>query len=1092
MSIIFRKPITALLGFALLLTSASFSQSGALDLYKEAAKGLNLRAIGPALMGGRIADIAVNPHDKSNWYVAAGSGGVWKTINSGITWKPVFEDQASFSIGCVAIDPTSPSVVWVGTGENVSGRHVGWGDGVYKSLDGGQTWRHMGLKKSEHIGKILIDPRNSDVVLVAAEGPLWSSGGDRGLYKTTDGGATWNLVLKIDDNTGVTDVEFDPSNPDVVYAAAYQRRRHTWSLLAGGPQSGIYKSTDNGETWRQVKTGLPQGDMGKIGLAVTPANPQLVYATIEAGEKEKGFYRSVDQGESWEKRNTYISGGTGPHYYQELEASPVDPGLVYQMDVFLHVTRDGGKTIDYLGTGREKHSDNHALWIDPDNGQHLIAGTDGGLYESFDEGTTWRHFENLPISQFYKLSLDNAEPFYNIVAGAQDLGTLIGPSRTMNTEGVRNQDWYVPLGADGYDCAFDPTDPDIVYMEIQEGMLYRLDRATEETLLIQPQPAPGEAPERFNWDSPVLISPHDPKTIYYGSQRVWRSNDRGDSWTAVSGDLTTNRVRFELKMFENVPSVDALHDTGAMSKYATLTSISESPVKKGLLYTGSDDGLLHVSEDGGQSWRRAPGLPKVPALSFINDVEASAHNPNTVFVAADAHKLGDFTTYLFMSNDAGRSWQSIQGDLPANTTVWVIKQDPVEPNLLFIGTEYGLYFSPNKGVNWIGLGAGVPTIPFQDIELHPRDNDLVGATFGRGIYVLDDYSSLREVSQVANSGTNALFGVRDAWWYVPSVPSQAKGMPTAGSSAFKSPNPPHGALLTYYLGDLPRTGRQKREESEKRLSAQGADIPFPGWETLNSESLESEPGALLLISDAAGQAVRWLSVPASKGVHRVNWDLRMPAPDPVDLSQPDFVPPWAEAPQGPLVMPGTYSAQLYLVENGQLNPQGNPRSFLVKPTPQAKADINYELLASFTRQTADLARRVGAAGTKLGEAREQLRYMETALLQTSSLKPELFGQLKTLKSKLSGLRETLYGDPARAAKNESVAPAAATRIWSVISGHWGTTQLPTETQQQSIARAEQEYDQFLKAFAGFENELAAFQAALVKAGAPYTPGRKIE
>ncbi len=1091
MPAIIRNALT-LVCLTLLLNYFSHAQQGALDLYREAAKGLALRPVGPALMGGRIADIAVNPADKSNWYVAAGSGGVWKTTNSGITWKPVFEDQASFSIGCVAIDPANPSVVWVGTGENVSGRHVGWGDGIYKSLDGGQTWQRMGLEKSEHIGKILIDPRNSEVVYVAAEGPLWSSGGERGLYKTTDGGATWNLALKIDADTGVTDVEFDPSNPDAIYAAAYQRRRHTWSLLAGGPKSGIYKSTDQGETWRQVKTGLPTGDMGKIGLAVTPANPQLVYATIEAGDKEKGFYRSANRGESWEKRNSYISGGTGPHYYQELEASPVSPDLVYQMDVFLHVTRDGGNTFDYLGTGREKHSDNHALWIDPDNGQHLIAGTDGGLYESFDEGVTWRHFENLPISQFYKLSLDNAEPFYNIVAGAQDLGTLIGPSRTTNTEGVRNQDWYVPLGADGYDCAFDPTDPNIVYMEIQEGMLYRLDRRTEETLLIRPQPAPGEAPERFNWDSPVLVSPHNPKTIYYGSQRVWRSNDQGNSWTPISSDLTTNRVRYELKMFANVPSVDALHDTGAMSKYATLTSISESPVKKGLLYTGSDDGLIHVSEDGGQSWRRAQGLPRVPELSFINDVEASAHNPTTVFVAADAHKLGDFSTYLYMSNDAGKSWQAIRGDLPANTTVWVIKQDPVEENLLFIGTEYGIYFSPNKGVNWIKLGAGVPTIPFQDLELHPRDTDLVGATFGRGIYVLDDYSALREVSRAAQSGSNALFGVRDAWWYVPNVPSQAKGMPTAGSSSFKTPNPPHGALLTYYIGELPQTDRQKREEREKGLYAQEVDIPFPGWEILKAELQDAEPVVLLLISDAAGQAVRWLKGDASRGVHRANWDLRLPAPDPVDLAQPAFMPPWVEAPQGPLAAPGTYRAQLYLVENGQLRAQGNPQSFQVKPTPRVKADINYEQLATFTRQTADLARSVGAAGGKLGEAQEKLRHMEAALLQAYSLDPELFAQLKTLKNKLSELREGLYGDPVRSAKNESTAPAAATRIWSVISGHWGTTQLPTATQQQDIALAGREFDQFLEAYAGYADELAGFETALIKAGAPYTPGRKIE
>ncbi len=483
------------------------AQSEPEEALANAVSGLELRSIGPALMGGRIADIAVNPDDRSTWYVAVGSGGLWKTTNSGTTWQPVFDNQPSYSIGTVTIDPNNPEVVWVGTGENISGRHVGWGDGVYRSGDGGKSWEKMGLGKSEHIGKILVDPRNSDVVFVAAEGPLWSSGGDRGLYKTTNGGKTWTLVLEIDENTGATDVEFDPSDPDVLYAAAYQRRRHTWSLLAGGPESGIYKSTDNGDSWRRVKKGLPKGDMGKIGLAVTPADPGIVYATIEANNKEKGFYRSTDKGESWEKRNGYTSGGTGPHYYQEIEASTTNPDLVYQMDVFLHVTRDGGQRFDYLGNGREKHSDNHALWIDPDNGKHLICGTDAGLYETFDEGTTWRHFPNLPVSQFYKLGLDNAEPFYNIVGGAQDLGTLIGPSRTMNVEGVRNRDWYVPLGADGYDTAFDPEDPNIVYMEIQQGLLHRHDRRSEEVLNIQPQPEPNDPPERWNWDSPILISP---------------------------------------------------------------------------------------------------------------------------------------------------------------------------------------------------------------------------------------------------------------------------------------------------------------------------------------------------------------------------------------------------------------------------------------------------------------------------------------------------------------------------------------------------------------------------------------------------------
>jgi photosystem II stability/assembly factor-like uncharacterized protein len=1067
-----------------------FAQKDQNKAITEAVSGLSLREIGPALMGGRIADIAVSPTDPSTWFVAVGSGNVWKTTNSGITWTPVFDHQASYSIGTVAIDPNNPDVVWVGTGENVSGRHVGWGDGVYKSVDGGKTWTNMGLPKSEHIGKILIDPRNSDVVLVAAEGPLWSSGGDRGVYKTNDGGKSWKKVLEIDENTGATDLEFDPSNPDVVYAAAYQRRRHTWALLAGGPQSGIYKSTDNGNTWQQVKKGLPTGDMGKIGLAVTPANPELVYATIEANNAEKGFYRSTDKGESWEKRNSYTSGGTGPHYYQEIEVSPQNPDLIYQMDVFLHVSRDGGKTFDYLTTGREKHSDNHAMWIDPNNGNHLLAGTDAGLYETFDEGATWRHFPNLPISQFYKLGLDNAEPFYNIVGGAQDLGTLIGPSRTMNVEGVRNKDWYVPLGADGYESQFDPKDPNIAYMEYQQGVLYRLDRRSEEVINIQPQAGPNDPPERWNWDSPILISPHNNKRLYFGSQRLWKSEDQGNSWTPVSGDLTTNTNRYELDFMGKVWSADALYDNGAMSKYATLTSISESPLVEGLLYTGSDDGLIHISEDGGQNWRKSGALGKVPARSFINDVEASSHDENTVFAVVDAHKFGDYSPYLFMSTDRGRTWQSISGDLPDGTIVWVIKQDHKDENLLFIGTEYGLYFSYNKGKNWVKLKAGAPTIPFRDIELHQRDDDVVGATFGRGFYVLDDYSPLRSISAAVKTEANTLFSVRDAWWYVPSVPMQAKGMPTLGSTYYVGENPPFGAVFTYYLNDLPQTAKAQRQETEKELQKNNASIPFPGWEKLREESNEEKPQVLFLIKDESGNPVRWIQGVAKKGLHRVNWDLKLPAPDPIRLSKPAFQPPWAGDPEGPLAAPGNYMVELFIEHNGSLTSQGKPQPFTVKPVPNAPAGTDFNAVARFQEETSSLMREINSAGRKISEAREHLRFIEAALKQTPKATAKHFTEWNDLQKELSALQMRLWGDPIRQRFDESTVPSISGRVGNVAYGHWDTRQMPTATHRANIRIAKEDFTQFQADLRSYWQRLEAFEAELEAAGAPYTPGRK--
>jgi photosystem II stability/assembly factor-like uncharacterized protein len=950
----------------------------------------------------------------------------------------------------------------------------------------------MGLPKSEHVGKIIIDPRNSDVVFVAAEGPLWSSGGDRGLYKTTDGGKTWKVTLNIDENTGVTDVEFDPSNPDVLYAAAYQRRRKTWALMAGGPNSGIYKSTDNGTTWNKMKTGLPSGDMGKIGLAVTAADPQLVYATIEADTKEKGFYRSTDKGESWKKQSSYTSGGTGPHYYQEIEASPQNPDLIYQMDVFIHVSRDAGKKFDYLGTGREKHSDNHALWIDPKNGEHLIAGTDGGLYETFDEGTTWRHFPNLPIAQFYKLALDNAEPFYNIVGGAQDLGTLIGPSQTMNTEGIRNQDWYVPLGADGYDNAVDPEDDNIVYMEIQQGTLNRYDKRTQQTLNIQPQPAPNDPPERWNWDSPILISPHNAARLYFGSQRVWRSNDKGDSWDAISEDLTTNVNRYELEMTDRVWSVDDLYDNGAMSKYATLTSIAESPLTEGLLYTGSDDGLIHVSTDGGQNWQKSGVLPKVPKQSFITDIEASHHNANAVFAAADAHKLGDYSPYLFMSTDNGKSWKSIVGDLPETTIVWVIKQDYVDANLLFIGTEYGIYFSTNKGTNWIQLKSGVPTIPFRDIELHERDNDLVGASFGRGFYVLDDYSPLRNISTSIATDTNTLFPVRDAWWYIPNVPMQAKGMPTLGSTSFATANPEFGATFTYYLDSIPKTLKEERQKAEKVIRKKNENVPFPGWEQLQEEDDETKPQALLLVSDESGKPVRWLKAATKKGMHRTNWDLRFDPPNPIDLSTGGFQAPWASDPTGSLVAPGKYSVALYLLEKGELTAQGNKQDFTVKPTPNISKNIDFKAVADFQQKTAELSREISVAGKEMGEASNSIRYMNEALTKTPQASPELFKRLNELEKELKSLQRKLMGDRTRGELNESTSPSIASRVGSVKYGHWDTTQMPTKTYRDNLTIAESNFAELRGELVQYFADLDKFGEALQTAGAPWTPGRKMK
>ncbi len=730
----------------------------------------------------------------------------------------------------MTIDPSNPHVIWVGTGENVGGRHVGFGDGVYRSRDAGASWENLGLKDSQHVSKILVHPKNPDVVWVAAQGPLWSKGGDRGLFKTTDGGKTWTKVLGAGEWTGVTDVALDPRNPDVLYAATWQRQRTVAAYMGGGPESGLHRSTDGGATWEKLKKGLPEGPLGKIGLAVSPQNPDVLYAAIETNRRTGAVYRSTDRGSSWEKRSETVSGATGPHYYQELYASPHAEGRIYLVDVRMQVSDDGGKTFRRMDE-KDKHSDNHAIAFRQDDPDYLLVGTDGGIYESLDLAKTWRFMANLPVTQFYKVALDDASPFYTVYGGTQDNSTQGGPSRTDSSNGIRNADWFITLFADGHQPATEPGNPDILYSEWQQGNLVRVDRTTGERVYIQPQPEPGDPVERFNWDAPILVSPHSPKRIYYASQRVWRSDDRGDGWRAVSGDLTRNQDRMTLPFMGRQWSWDSPWDMTAMSTFNTITSLAESPKAEGLLYAGTDDGLLQVSEDGGKSWRKVEvgSLPGVPASAFVNDIKADLHDAGTVYVALDDHKSGDFRPYLLKSTDRGRTWRSIAGDLPARHLVWRVVQDHVKPDLLFAGTEFGIFFTTDGGGRWVKLGGDVPTIAFRDLAIQRRENDLVGASFGRGFYVLDDYSALREATEPALSKEAALFPVRKAWWYVEREPLGEPGRASQGAAYFTAPNPPFGAVFTYHLADELRSREKARQEKEKPLIEAGKDTPFPGW-----------------------------------------------------------------------------------------------------------------------------------------------------------------------------------------------------------------------------------------------------------------------
>ena len=1053
-------------------------------------KGLELRGIGPALMSGRIADIAIHPDDQSTWYVAVGSGNVWKTTNAGTTWKPIFDDQGSYSVGCVTIDPSNPEIVWVGSGENVSGRHVGYGDGVYKSLDGGESWKRAGLEKSEHISKIIVDPRDSNVVYVAAQGPLWSEGGERGLYKTTDGGETWGLTLSSGEYTGVTDIVMDPRNPDVIYAATHQRMRNVATLVDGGPESGIYRTSDAGTNWRELTNGLPKDDMGKIGLAISPQNPDVVYATIELAHRTGGTYRSANGGGSWEKRGDYLSGGTGPHYYQEIYASPHKFDRLYHMDVRLHASEDGGTTWNSI-EGKYKHVDNHALAFNPDDPDYLLAGCDGGLYESWDLGQTWKFIANLPVTQFYKVAVDYDEPFYNLYGGTQDNNTQGGPSRTDNVHGIRNSDWFITMTGDGHQPAVDPTNPDIVYAEMQQGRLVRYDRKTGEIVFIQPQPDKGEPSERFNWDAPVLISSHDPARLYYASQRVWRSEDRGDSWKAISGDLSRGQDRLTLPIMGRVWSYDSIWDLMAMSKYGTVTSISESPLVDGLIYAGTDDGLIQVTEDGGDTWRKIDKLPGVPEFFFVNDIKADLYDADTVYAVVDDHKSGDFSPYLLKSSDRGRNWTSIVGDLPERHVLWRVVQDHVEPNLLFLGTEFGVFFTVDGGGKWIKLSGGVPNIPFRDLAIQKRENDLVGATFGRGFFIFDDYTLLRQISEEALEQEVQLFPVRKAWWYIQRRTLGRRNKASQGSAFYTAPNPPYGAVFTYYLRDSIETRKQARREQEKEIEKEGGDTPYPGWDELRGERLEEDPAIILTVRDEAGEVVRHLIGPVKSGFHRVAWDLRYPSVAP--WRKRDDGEPSPNGQSGTLSAPGTYTVSLAKRVDGELTDLGISETFEVKLMQEGTLDAAPpDQVVAFLKNVAELQREVQGANSAVRGALERVGAIRQTLMRSTASGTSLDEEVRSLEQRLNDFNLKINGERSRGMMGDPGPVSINGRINVAAMGNRLSTYGPTPTHRRSVEIAEQEFGALRPEIDRLiDVDLPALERKLDEAGVPWTPGRGV-
>ena len=979
-----RAAALTLAGAALLAAAPASAQDG--TVLERAVADLPFREIGPTIMGGRIADIAAVESDPTTFYVGVATGGVWKTTNGGITFEPIFDDQETASIGDVTLAPSNPNVVWVGTGEPQNRQSSPWGNGVYRSVDAGGTWTHLGLEDTHHIARIVVHPGDPDVAYVAAVGHLWGSNPERGVYRTTDGGRTWEGVLVVDDDTGVIDLAMDPSDPRTLFAATYQRRRRAWGFNGGGPGSGLWRTYDGGETWERLSGGLPEGDLGRIGVDIHRRDPSFVCAIVEAdlrggedagGEERNGVYCSRNRGDTWEHRSTT---NNRPMYYSQIRIDPNDPQRIYLGGSDLFVSEDGGRTFRDDGAA-DVHLDHHALWIDPSDSRHLLLGSDGGMSVSRDRARSWYQFTNLPLAQFYEIGLDAREP-YHVCGGLQDNGSWCAPSDTWSNQGVRTRDWYNVNSGDGFFTAMHPTDPHLMLSESQNGNLRRVDRRTMERASIRPasRPGPGEDEGedlRWNWNTPVLISAHDPDVVYYGAQYLFRSRDFGQSWERVSPDLTWAVDRDTLSLMGVRGSEPMMSRNDGQSSYGNLTAIAESPLDASVLYTGADDGRLHVTRDGGATWTDVTGnVPGLPPYTYVTRIAASPHAAGTVFAAFDGHRNDDFEPWVFRSEDHGRTWRRITGGLP-RTSVNAVAEHPRTAGLLFVGNEVGAYVSTDGGAAWTRLG-GLPTVPVDDIRIHPRENDLVLGTHGRGVWILDDLAAVEGLTPAVTASAAHVFTPRSAVLYTQYRP---QGW-TPGVWEAETPAP--GPRVRFWLGD-----------------------GFTG------------DSVRLSVVDGAGSVLREAAVAARPGLNEAHWDLT--------LRERDGDGGWIE--NGPPVLPGRYTLRL---EAGGATSEAPLEVRLDPRATASRADLEdrQEAMLRAYRLSGPVARAEEALERLRGQLEDVEALLEGAASPDGATREEVAALLAEVDS-LEGDLDDASGGASFSGMAAVTGPPTADQLWEI-------------------------------------------------------------